>query len=124
LQSPASFFTPAIIIFGVNFGPDANCRCSFWPVARILTCVPPISMTRILWFLPGRRDGPFDWALCIFEFAPRATYPLVLCAQELLRKQSSLFNSLQSATVGRRHSDWQMDGSETKTQLLFTSPSC
>src|SRR5262245_3868158 len=43
-QSPASFLTPATIRFGVMVDPDGNLRDSFWPVARIFTWVPPISI--------------------------------------------------------------------------------
>lgn len=48
LQSRASFFTPETMRLGVNVGPDGNDRCSFCPVARILTEVPPTSMTSTL----------------------------------------------------------------------------
>src|SRR5467141_1194428 len=36
------------ILPGVMVGPEGKRRGSFWPVASILTLVPPTSMTRIL----------------------------------------------------------------------------
>jgi hypothetical protein len=42
---PESFFTPETICFGVIFGPDGSDRCTLWPLARILTEVPPMSTT-------------------------------------------------------------------------------
>ena len=46
-QSFASLLTPATICLAVSLGPDENSRNCFCPVARIFTCVPPISTTRI-----------------------------------------------------------------------------
>src|SRR5215831_18181477 len=45
-QSLVSCLTPATIFAGVIFLPDSNRRRSFCPVARTLTCVPPISIVR------------------------------------------------------------------------------
>src|SRR5215467_5968566 len=45
VQPRASFLTADTICLGVNVGPDGNERSSVWPVARILTEVPPTSTT-------------------------------------------------------------------------------
>src|SRR5215470_6130827 len=45
-QSAAIFFTPATICPAVSVGPEANLRGSLSPLTRILTCVPPTSITK------------------------------------------------------------------------------
>jgi hypothetical protein len=47
LQSPASFLTLETICCAVIVGPDSISRLSCSLLARILTWVPPTSMTRI-----------------------------------------------------------------------------
>src|SRR5437870_2887630 len=45
-QSWAASFTAVTIASGVMPGPDGIFRGSVWPLARTLTLVPPMSMTR------------------------------------------------------------------------------
>src|SRR4029077_20331894 len=45
-QSRTDFFTKRTILRGVILGPDGYFRGSFSPLASILTCVPPTSITR------------------------------------------------------------------------------
>jgi len=40
----ASPFTPTTICRAVSVDPESMARFSVWPVARIFTCVPPMSI--------------------------------------------------------------------------------
>src|SRR5262245_26417170 len=53
-QSRTDLLTAWTILRGVMVGPDGYFRGSFWPLASILTFVPPRSMTRTFGDLPTR----------------------------------------------------------------------
>src|ERR1700675_3557295 len=52
-QSLVASLTCFTMLAGVIVGPEGKRHGSFWPVASILTLVPPTSITRILGDLAG-----------------------------------------------------------------------
>src|ERR1700730_14615175 len=68
-------------LLAVKVRPEGTLRTSFWPVARILTLVPPTSTTRIFSDLAGTADLVCDrWGISV---RPCTLTSLISCVSSL-----------------------------------------